>query len=283
MAPNAPFGVEVTRSYVAGADPRKTAAPIVANFVAPMPGITWVDRSGERALKEAAQWQLANGQFSQPGPLARPAPEWLVHEPAGVPSEMLAIPTVELAITPLQPAAVQLLELYESAEGQRKKDLRSLTIKASVHVGMFDPLVEALRDANQRQYWRSQIDALRTAMARSPEAAERVWETLVQQRGDRAATDLYEMLCGYSPMQVGATKLERQNGPLVRLIAWLENDGLDYRVLAIENLYDITGKRLLQSPLDVATGRPNRGVQAWKDRLAKDELMPTTPAAGGKQ
>jgi hypothetical protein len=281
MSPNAPFGVEVLRSYAPGADPRKVAAPIVANFVAPMPGVTWVDRSGERALTEAAQWQLANGQLSQPGPLAKPAPEWLVHEPAGRQSEMLAIPPLEAAITPLQPADVQLLELYEGAQ---RREVKALAARASVYVGMFDPFIEGLRDSSQRANWRSQIDTLRMAMALSPDSAERVWLTLVQQRGDRAATDLYEMLCGYSPAQVGATKLERQNGPLARLITWLENDGLDYRVLAVENLFDTTGKRLLQNPIDVVPGRPNAGIREWKDRLAKDDLLSTgSPRAGGKR
>jgi hypothetical protein len=86
--------------------------------------------------------------------------------------------------------------------------------------------------------------------------------------------------------QVGATKLERQNGPLARLIAWLESDSLDYRVLAVENLFDITGKRLLQNPDYTVSGRQNsvvRGVREWKDRLAKDDLMPTTSTTSGKQ
>jgi hypothetical protein len=51
----------------------------------------------------------------------------------------------------------------------------------------------------------------------------------------------------------------------------------------VENLFDITGKRLLQNPDYTVTGRQNTGIRAWKERLAKDDLMPTMPTTGGKQ
>jgi hypothetical protein len=114
-------------------------------------------------------------------------------------------------------------------------------------------------------------------MSLSPELASQVWETLIEQRGDRAAVDLYEMLCGYSREQVGLSRAERQNGPLARLIGWLESDNLDYRVLAVENLYDTTGKRLLQNPVVIGPPERNPGIRNWKERLASDELMPAVP------
>ena len=67
------------------------------------------------------------------------------------------------------------------------------------------PFVRALRDSDQRTNWRTHIDALRMAMSLSPESADKVWQTLVNERGMRVATDLNEMLCGYSLDQVGRT------------------------------------------------------------------------------
>ena len=269
LARNVAFGAQVIREFVPGVDPRKSPAPVVVTFVAPAPGVVFIDRSGERPITEPAQWAVAEGVATQPSPLTMPVPEWLTQEPPGVRSELLAVPIVEAALTPLHPADDQLLELYE---GANKREVKSLAVRASVHVGMFVPFIESLRHSDQRANWRSNIDALRAAMALSRESADQVWRTLVEQRGDRAAVDLYEMLCGYSPEQVGATPQERQSGPLARLIGWLESDNLDYRVLAVENLFDTTGKRLLQNPITVTPGGRNPGIRDWKDRLAKGEL-----------
>jgi hypothetical protein len=108
-------------------------------------------------------------------------------------------------------------------------------------------------------------------MASSPEAAERVAQELTEQRGRTASADLYEMLCGYSPQQIGATPNEVKVGSLGRLIDWLEEDNLDYRVLAVYNLWEITGKQLMPNPAASATVR-KQNVRRWKERLDSGEL-----------
>ena len=49
------------------------------------------------------------------------------------------------------------------------------------------------------------------------------------------------------------------------------------KVLAVENLYDTTGKRLLQNPVVIGPPERNPGIRNWKERLASDELVPTVP------
>jgi hypothetical protein len=270
LARSAPVGIQVTRLLAPGVDPRKTPAPVTALVIAPAGGFVWIDQAGERQVAEPTQWILADGSEPQTGPLTLPPPEWLDREPAVRRSEQLAAPVVEAALLPARPVDDQLLELYTDTG---KREVKSLTARSSTHVGMFVPFIEALRDSDQRANWRGHIDALRSAMALSRESADQVWVALVGQRGDRAAADLYEMLCGYSPEQVGKTPEERSapGRPLARLIGWLESENLDYRVLAVENLYDITGKRLLTNPH--ATGRPLKiGIGDWKRRLALGEL-----------
>jgi hypothetical protein len=271
LAPNAPLGVQVEREYVPGADPRKTPAPVVTTIVAPAAGAVLFDRSGERIVGEPAQWTIAEGVASPPGPL-NPPPEWLEREPIVRRTETEAAPFIETALATDRPADDQLLELYQ--EHQRRREVQSLATRCSIHVGMFIPFVEALRDSSQRPTWRSHIDTLRSAMVLSRESADQVAKTLADQRGVRASADLYEMLCGYSQEQVGRTPEERRSatGPLARLIGWLESDNLDYRVLAVENLYDITGKRLLQNPVNIGPPERNQGIRDWKKRLADGEL-----------
>ena len=94
------------------------------------------------------------------------------------------------------PVDIQLLELFK---GSSRKEVKSLVDAVSIHVGLFEPFVEALRDSEQKwPTWKTHIDTLRSAMALSPESAEQVWQALVEQRGGPAAADLYEMLCGYN-------------------------------------------------------------------------------------
>jgi hypothetical protein len=142
-----------------------------------------------------------------------------------------------------------------------------------VHVGQFVPFIEALRDSDQKSVWRMHIETLRSAMALSPESAESIWDTLVVQRGERAAADLYEMLCGYDESQIGRTQAEMEVGAIAHLIDRLDDDNLDYRVLAVDNLREITGKTLMPNP----AGTPNereQGIRHWRTRLKSGELTP---------
>ena len=54
---------------------------------------------------------------------------------------------------------------------------------------------------------------------------------------------------------------------LAKLIDWLEEDSLDYRVLAVHDLLEITGKRLMPNPAANPTVR-KQSVRRWRDRLA---------------
>jgi hypothetical protein len=109
-----------------------------------------------------------------------------------------------------------------------------------------------------------------------------VFQSLVDQRGKPAAADLYEMLCGYTPDQIGRTSDQMKNGAVVKLINWLEDDSLDYRVLATQDLWEITGKRLMPNPAASLTER-KQNVKVWRARLEGGQLMkPGTAAAKGE-
>jgi len=145
-----------------------------------------------------------------------------------------------------------------------------------MHVGLFVPFIEALRDSAQRPNWNTHIQSLRSAMALSPESAEKIRQTLVEQRGDSAAADMYEMLCGYNADQIGRTPEQLKTGALARLIDWLDKDSLDYRVLAVHDLWEITGKQLMPNPAASLSER-KLNIRKWRARLDTGEL---TPVAG---
>jgi hypothetical protein len=268
---NATLAVEVERMFVPGNDPRQTASPMVVRMFAPEGGVVWTEASGEVKAEKASKWTLVEGAPAQVADDPAP-PDWIDQETTEHASEQrFGAPVIDSTLVSDKPADIQLLELFK---GSGRKEVKSLATRSSIHVGLFAPFVEALRDSQQKwPTWRTHVETLRSAMAFSPQSAERVFQELNEQRGRTAAADLYEMLCGYSAAQIGATPEETKTGAISRLIDWLAEDSLDYRVLAVYNLWEITGKQLMPNPAASASVR-KQNVRRWRDRLEAGELAP---------
>jgi hypothetical protein len=268
LVQNATMAVEAMRSYVPGRDPRQSPAPIIVHLYAPDGNIAWMDAAGEQTIHAPSQWQITDAGMSPPV-AATNFPEWIDGEPAEQRTEQqYGAPVVEQTLDAKRPVDTQLLELFQSSH---KREVKSLVARSSVYVGLFVPFVDALRDSDQRATWKAHIETLRSAMSLGPDAANKVWDTLKEQRGEPAAHDLYEMLCGYSAEQVGKTPEQIAAGPIPRLIDWLENESLDYRVLAVQDLGEITGKHLMPHPEAGPTERA-KGVRIWRERLKAGEF-----------
>jgi hypothetical protein len=266
---NATLAIEVERPYVPGNDPRTTPAPVMANMYALGGQVTWKDGSGEIVVDKPSRWTLGEGATAEE--IADDAlPEWIDREPVVHLSEQrYGAPAIERTLVSDRPVDIQLLELFK---GRDRREVKSLVTRCGIHIGLFAPFIDALRDPEQRwPTWRSHIEALRSVMAQSPESGEMVFKALVDQRGRPAAADLYEMLCGYNAGQIGATPEEVKSGAISRLIDRLEEDSLDYRVLAVHNLWEITGKQLMPNPAANASLR-KRSISRWRDQLESNEL-----------
>jgi hypothetical protein len=266
---NATLGVEAQRQFVPGNDPRKTPSPVIVRMYAPEGGVTWKDATGQITAEDASMWELTDAAVPTLVAEAMP-PDWIDQEPVIHMSEQkYGAPVVESTLTTDRPVDIQLLELFK---GRERREVKSLVTRASIHVGLFAPFIEALRDSDQKwQTWRTHIATLRTAMAQSPEAADAVYEALVEQRGRQAAGDLYEMLSGFNAEQIGTTPEQLKTGAIARLIDHLENDSLDYRVLAVHDLWEITGKQLMPNPSATPSTR-KINVRNWRNRLNEGEL-----------
>jgi hypothetical protein len=274
---NATLAFQVERPYVPGNDPRTTPVPVVATMICANGSVTWTDASGEIAINKPSQWKLVEGAPAEVVADAE-TPDWIDREPVVHLSEQkYGAPEIEGTLVSDRPVDIQLLELFK---GRERREVKSLVTRCSIHVGLFSPFIDALRDSDQKwPTWRTHIETLRAAMAQSPESAEQVFKSLVDQRGRPAAGDLYEMLCGYNAAQIGSTPEARKTGAIARLIDWLEQDSLDYRVLAVYDLLEITGKQLMQNPAaSPATRKIN--VRNWRNRLESGELEPLTPGEG---
>jgi hypothetical protein len=242
-----------------------TPAPIEATAYAADGGIDWADENAATSIAVPARWNFATGKPIETVPLDS-APIWLTEEPTSR-LERNAAEQIREHLQLGRPATTGLLELT----GMRRKEVRALATQCGAYIGQFVPFVKALRNSDQRSVWPKHISTLRKAMALSPNSAIRLRQVLVDQRGGKAATDLFEMLCGYRVEDIGRTPEDIKIGVLEKLIGWLENDNLDYRVLASHNLNQITGKNLLQNPAANPSDR-TQGVRRWRQRLEQGDL-----------
>lgn len=272
---NARLGVEVMRKFVPGLDPRQSPAPVETWLYAPDGGIVWHDAAGEKTIDKGARWTLTDAGAGEINPDTAP-PEWIDSEPVLQQSEQrYGAPVIESTLVTSAPAEAQLLEIFGRKD---RKEVKSLATRSSIYVGLFQPFIDALRDTDQKASWKNHIDTLRAAMALSPDSAKRVYQAFVDQRGKPAAADLFEMLCSYNAEQIGTTPEAMKTGALAKLIDWLENDNLDYRVLAVQDLQELTGKRLMQNPAASLSER-NQNVRRWRTRLEAGDLKPVSAKA----
>ncbi len=268
----ATIAVDVQPRYAPGNDPRKSPSPLVVDVYVRDGVVVWDDVAGSRTIAAPNHWRIEDGTATAVASDVK-FPAWIDEEPIEQRSEkMFGAPAVEAALDPTRPVEEQLLELYQSSS---RREVKSLVARSSVYAGVFVPFVEALRDSDQKGSWKTHIDTLRSAMSLGPESAEKIYQTLVDQHGKPAADDLYQMLCGYGPKQIG-TPEEFRAGLAPQLVEWMENDSLDYRVLAVQDMADITGWKLMANPAGTPTERA-RGIRLWRQRLKAGEVSPQSP------
>lgn len=267
-------GLDIDRPFVPGADVESSLGRFEAVFYAPSGRVTWDPGGAEVLIDNAAQWSWAD---ASPKSITDDV-SWLDGQSLDYLSQNVSR-YLEKELGASQPARMQLLELYESS---RRREDRSLASLCGTYVGQFVPFVQALADTQQQSNWDAHIEELRLAMSRSTQAAKSVHQTLIEQRGAAVADDLFEMLRGYSPAEIGTSPEEVQGGVTRQLIDWLEHDRLEFRVLALHNLKQIYGgKTLGYNPVVTDGNRQERTVRQWRNRLADNELVPVS--AQGQQ
>jgi len=271
LGDSASLAVEVQRLFVPGGDYEQQEAPIDILWYLTSGTVEMPD-SGE-TVQAPAMWATVDGVDGAPR-LMDKLPDWIDREPVTA-LERRARDILTEALRPGEPVGIRLLELIDPQDRGRQREMRTLAAEAGVYVGEFEPFVKALNDPDQKSAWESHINKLRQALTLSPEVASRVREDFVNLRGEQAADDLMQMVRGYGQQAIGTSREEVKEGVLVKLIRWLDDDNLDYRVLAIYNLNEITPTRNLASyrPGLNSTQR-QRAIRVYWDRLESNELLP---------
>jgi hypothetical protein len=165
--------------------------------------------------------------------------------------------SVSQALSPDRAASLGLMELTEPQ--QRRIEIRWLATRCLGYLGQFDPMTEALNNGDFRREWPDYIEQLKEAISRGPETATAIRQSLEKQYGNESAALLYRMLWGYTDKQL-------EDGEDARLVKFLNHEVPVFRVLAFENLREITQKTLGYHPEATAAKR-QLSVQQWQRQL----------------
>jgi len=191
------------------------------------------------------------------------APEWVAANTSSL-IDQRAAETIREQLAPERPLGLTLHEMVED----RRSEIRSLAVRSLAAIGDYDPFVSVLNDPTQRSSWDEHVNAISRAIAQGPEEARRVHDALVKHAGGLAG-EMFRLLAGYSPKQLEA-------GDAARLVAYLEHDELALRVLAIENLFRITGATKTYRP-EVSEASRRTPVRLWKERAEAGDIVYRTP------
>jgi hypothetical protein len=235
---SASLAIEARRVFVPGTDYEMQSAPVQIDWYLTSGSLEWQGADGAKEIiKAPAAWKSINNEDEAPQTVTE-LPNWIDREPMSD-LERRARDRFAEDLPVGQPVGLRLQELNEEQGAGR--EIRTLSAEASLYVGEFEPFIASLNDSDQRIAWRSHIDAMRQAIAMDPKTATKLHKEFVAVRGKEAGEDLYSMVRGFTPEQIGMTREELKQGVVVNLLRWLESESLDYRVLAIYNLDEIKG------------------------------------------
>jgi hypothetical protein len=262
---DATLALEVARRRVDGTNPETDPASVVLDVYATAGEVRWSDAGNPQVdtLKAPAHRVFSD---APPGPdapefTAQDFPNWIKKPDERTPIEKRASEGIDESLQPDRPITLGLKELATD----KRVEISSLALQCLAEIDEFDSFVMSLMDSTQRLSWNTQIEALRKAIARSPQTATLVHEAFEHHRGTKG-TELYRMLWGYSIEQL-------QAGAAAQLVKYLDSEDLDFRVLSFWNLSRIAGAAHYYRPEFTAVKRAT-AVRAWKQKLDSGQLIP---------
>ncbi len=253
---------EVTRSHVPGTDPEKELSRAMTRFFVAKGSASW-EENGRPAVRLNGPAGVAlDGGASVP---TTDVPKWVTANTVNESDQRTAL-AVSQALPADRSATLALNEMAED----RRKDVRYLAARCLGYLGQFDPLVLALDDPDYHVAWPDYYAELKEAIARGPETAAAIRQSLEKKFTNDAPT-LYRMLWGY-------TDLDLEGGEDAKLVKCLDSEVLAYRVLAFYNLLEITGKGLYYRP-EYPAAKRQQPLQRWKQEQQAGSIRRAIPAA----
>ena len=252
------MGLEVCRKRTAGMDPEEEPLAYLIDIYALGGNVGWQTDDANGVIGAGEQQS-----FSDSKPITSKAPSspppWLA-EIEVTDLERRAQPRIEQMVIPDRSVKIRLAELAE----EKRSEIKQLAMRCSAHIGYYDPLVESFGKKEFSRWWEMYAMELHDAASRSPQAAQRLRETLERLRGNDGF-ELYRMFWGYSDEGL------QNNGEAGQLVDFLNHEELDYRVLSNWNLKRITGLGSQYRP-DHSEQKRNKYAERWRKRLDAGEI-----------
>jgi hypothetical protein len=270
---DAELALDVHNVLPPGKDPENSPVELAVDVYA-MSGAIRI-REGDKTVDLAAPEHVALGTVSAAPAAEGEFPKW-VNAEALSDLERRSTATLEPLLLVDKPGDVTLKELADPhGSPDRRREVRSLTMRSLVYLGSYEPCVDALNDPKEKLFWPVAMEELRAAIARSPEAAAAIRTTFEKQRsGDASA--LFRMLWGYSTDDL-------KNGAARDLVEAMDNESLDMRVMSFWNLLNITGPGTHgYRPEDKTAKLRQRGYNAWKEMARQGKILPQAASGKGK-
>lgn len=264
------LGISLDRERAPGTNPEEQPGVIVASLYALSGDFTWEEGDGKPPIPFGAGSMLRvhNAPLQAPVSVAE-MPSWLKGDDRSW-LDQRAAPVLEQNIALNRPVSLSLRELAN----HRREEVAWLAMRSLGYLGEFDLMVASLNQPEQRAVWEDFLRALQGAVSRDPAAAQDIREAFERTYGAQNAPALYRMLWGYSPEQLNA-------GEGAKLVGYLENESLAYRVMGYYNLERLTGQKFGYRAQDTATKR-QPALQRWKERLQGGLLgSPAGPVRSG--
>jgi hypothetical protein len=265
---NASAALEVRHHRLEGTNPEKEPSIAEVELFVTTGKVDWFDANAAQpeTIPAPARRSLVGGA---PAPMAdSPSfPSWVTTIDERRASQKLAGAELVKALPTDRPVTLGLKELA----GDRKIETSLLAIQCLAQIGDFDTLVTALKDPNQKAAWNEEVEALRSAIARSPETAAAVRGAFERHYGARGS-ELYRMLWGYTGDQINASAG-------AQLIKFLDSEDLEYRVLSFAALTRLTNGATHFYRPEYPAARRQQYILKWKQRLDSGQLAPKMPTS----
>ena len=172
-------GLEVTRVHEPGKDPEKVLSHALTKLYIAHGGTVWEEGDGKPVRLVAPAELLLDGAAADTPPSAvKDLPKWIMANTVNEEDQRAAL-SVSQALPPERAASLGLMELTED----RRREVRWLAARCLGYLGQFDPMTAALNDVDYRREWSDYIDQLKEAIARGPETAAAIRQSLERHYG----------------------------------------------------------------------------------------------------
>lgn len=276
--PDSLIAIEVQRFLPPGSNPEAVQSQVSANLYIASGRAQWQPDAAVAAGEPLAGPLLVK-LLTRPDSLQQPEtklPTWIVkNELSGFDTQASA-PFSQLLMG--KPSVG--LALREIANTNRRAELRYLASRSLALIDDFEFFIDSFNDTDQKGVWNKEIETLQQALARGPETAKLVRDAFVKQR-PAYGEKMYRYLWGATPADLGT-------GLGDDLLAGLESDNLDLRILSYDCLrVAVTDPRTgiaptqNYSPDSTNTAARQQAVQRWKQYVREFvRKAPATTEAG---